>query len=368
MGTWRRFVRIAHEQLTVAKMNRMLEYADKWGYKMIWTREPLEGESLNWKAFIRETSVEFHLMMKIGGRCKVYWCYLDGRDGEVGLVQGWRAYAIMAQYYKAPRMPWEICLKLKPDGTPNYDVMSASPLIWSNPKYDGKRTDAICYDINSAYGWAMEQPIPDTSKPASLNRIVKEGEIGFFADGESPTVGWGRKLRMVGPGDWAEFVYPTMPSPYVKFVDTWFRKKAKAKKKDQRMYAKNVVNEAIGYLQLVNPFIRATIVERCNKRIKALMDDDTVYCNTDCVCSARPRPEIEIGKEIGQFKIEHKGSVAVRGCNYQWGSEIPVYRGVPKAKFERWAQENGKAWDLIDDALPECAPGAWFDPVTRRIV
>lgn len=362
---WGAFARCRHVQESPERINRLLDELEGMGFTFIWTREPFKGERMGWKAFVKETLVQFFLAVSIGGKCTVHWCYLDGRPNDEGLIPGKRAFAVMQKYYKAPRFPEWMCSKTV-DGKPNYDVLSSSPLIYTNPAFERKWVKAVCYDVNSAYGWAAEQPIPDTSKGTERDRLLEDGEIGFIVDGGAPSIGWGKKLRLVERG-YANFVFPSMPSPYMRFVDVWFRVKARSKDKAEKRFAKNVVNEAIGYLQLVNPFVRAAIVERCNQRIRGLIDGDTVYSNTDSICSVS-RKDLPIGEEIGQFKVEHDGMVAVRGDCYQWGSQLPTYRGVPKSFFAKWEERNGRPWDIAKDDLPESGNEYGFDRISRRLM
>lgn len=44
-----------------------------------------------------------------------------------------------------------------------------------------------------------------------------------------------------------------------------------------------------------------------NKFIKNLMDENTLFSNTDSIVSLVPRPDLKISDNIGDFKIEHKG-------------------------------------------------------------
>lgn len=348
-------------------MNSILSKLEGYGYETIWTREPYQGEKWSEKVFVQQTETMFRAAFKFGGRAVVCWCFLDeGRKDEL-FIQGKRAYAIMAKYYKAPRMPSKWCDK-ELGGVPNYDYLTSSALLYVNPIYDGKATKATCFDMNSAYGWALEQRIPDTSK-LERNRNLKEGEIGFLVSGEGDWIGWGRRLWLVESG-FANFCFPAMESPYKKFVDVWFRIKKNSDDPKERALAKAVVNESIGYLQLVNPFIRATVVERCNKRISSFVTDKTIYSNTDSICEERESdPAFPISDELGDFKVEHRGTVKVKGYTYQWDERAPVYRGVPKAAFRKFKKENGRPFDLLSDEVPERGYGnSWdFDTVTRRL-
>lgn len=367
MGTlWPVVSRLKHTQITPEKINKTLDTLSDLGYTFIWTREPYKGEQFGWKVFLRETMTQFFMAFFRGGKAHVLWCYLDGRPNEGGVIPGKQAYAIMAQYYKAPKMEDWICAKML-DGKPNFDVLSSSPIVWTNKAFEGQRVDAVCYDVNGAYGWALEQPIPDTSKPPRRDGFVGDGELGFLVDGEVPSLSWGKRLRLVLPGGWANFVFPAMESPYKKFVDKWFGLKYEGKTKDVRLKAKNVINESIGYLQLINPFIRACVVERCNKRMKSLLNEDSIYCNTDSICSSVKRGDIVVSNKLGDFKIEHRGQVATRGDCYQWGLSVPTYRGIPKKWFLAFEEKNGRPWDITKDPTPENGNDWGFDVIERRL-
>lgn len=365
--TWRPFSRLAHRQVTPHGMNQLLEDLDWWKYDMIWTREPYEGETFGRKAFVQQLETVFRVAFKFGGKAAVYWCFLDeGRKDEL-FIQGKRAYAVMAKYYKAPRMPDSYCKKTI-GGEPNYDYLTSSAFLYTNPAYDGKAVKATCYDMNGAYGWALEQPIPDTSE-IGRDRVLKEGEIGFLVMAGEDCIGWGKRLRLTERG-YANFCFKAMPSPYKRYVDRWFRVKKNSPDPKEKALAKAVINESIGYLQLINPFIRATVVERCTGRIKSFMNDATIYSNTDSICSERDRGDFPISDDLGDFKIEHKGIVKVKGYTYQWNQNLPIYRGTPKSSFRKFAREQGRPFDLLQDEVPEKGYGnSWdFDTVKRRLV
>ena len=80
--------------------------------------------------------------------------------------------------------------------------------------------------------------------------------------------------------------------------------------------------------------MRNAIIYYSNKYIKKFIDDDTIYCNVDCIISLRPRYDIPVGKEIGQFKIEHECEDFKYKMNgiYQWGKDGKDvhYIGIPK--------------------------------------
>ena len=175
--------------------------------------------------------------------------------------------------------------------------------LWKNEKYEGTRNYAIGYDLNSSYSFAMLKDMPDTSKKPKTG-FIKKGEIGFDFEGKPIFEGW------------SLWVFPLMESPFKKFVNRWYEEKKNAKTKQQKAKAKGMLNYSVGYLQRVNPFLRSTIIYYANKMIKDLVDENTLYCNTDSLVSLVPRNDLNIGTNIGEFKVEHEGQFAFRGFNY----------------------------------------------------
>ena len=240
--------------------------------------------------------------------------------------------------------------------------MTSKGLLYSNPKYNKQRISGCYgYDMNSSYPNAMLKKMPDTSKPYKINSAIGENEIGFVTgveikkDGTVETT-----IRPVFKGI-AEFVFPLMDSPFKKFVEVWYSKKKNAKTKDEKEKAKQMMNYAIGYLQKHNPFLRATILYYANLAIEEKIDGDTLLCSTDSLISKRKRDDLDTGKEIGQFKLEHEGDFYYNGMNYQWNLEIPTYRGVPK----RWFK---KGWDMAKDELPKAGNLYYFDKETLTLM
>lgn len=218
---------------------------------------------------------------------------------------------------------------------------SASPILYKNDKYEYMANKAVGYDMNSAYSFAMLQDMPDTRCIKTVKGllhynegIVTENLIGFNSNGE-----------LVPVGEYAIYRFKKIPSPFRHFIEYYYNMKKNAKKPEERERAKRILNLAVGYFQRTNPFIRAAIVSGANNLIRSLMDENTIYCNTDSIVSLKRRPELEIGDGIGQWKIEHKGIFKYEGMNYQWNNELPAYRGVPKEWFP-------KKWDLLKDPLP----------------
>ena len=59
-----------------------------------------------------------------------------------------------------------------------------------------------------------------------------------------------------------------------------------------------------------------------------------------------------MGKDIGLFKLEHSGEVAINSYTYQWNTDFPVYRSIPKSRFKKWNESHDRPWDLLVDPLP----------------
>ena len=239
---------------------------------------------------------------------------------------------------------------------------SASPILGYNPKYSGKRVEAWGYDINSAYASViLDDEWIDTSKKPEA-KMIEEGEVGFDLN---------CNIKREGYSIW---VFKKCPVP--DSVKRYFRKHYQAKKIAGNMYKatkhksyllekqkeKDMLNFPIGCLQNKNPWIRAWIVGKTNERIESLIDEDTLFWNTDSIVSKRRRYDIEenLGDELGQWKLEHSGVVAYIGNNYQWNTDIPTYRGVPKSWFP-------VGYDLLIHGAPPCGNVLEWDEDTWEL-
>ena len=319
------FSRYRKEYVTVKEFNEHLKYCKR--FRLIHHRAKTVNETFALNAFLEDKEVEVRLSYKKGTRACTYICHKDGRE-EKQKVDGGEAFRILSQYYKVPRFTDETILG-----------MSASPLLWKNKKFENTRQKAIGYDLNSAYSAAMLKDMPDTSVPPQAKQIGKN-EIGFI---EMPTENGGMSLVPKFKG-FSLWVFPLMKSPFTKFVEKWYDKKLDEKTKDK---AKGVLNYSVGYLQKVNPFLRATIIGYCNELIKSYITEDTLYCNTDSIITTKPIPELTIGTGIGEWKVEHEGMFAFKGFNYQWDYKAPHFRGISRKWFP-------KDWDILKDKLPTC--------------
>ena len=330
-----RWLRIKY--ITWQEMNEHLDYCRK--YRAIFVNEKQDPHTaIGNRAFVEDKLINFSLTYKKGSQVTTYTCRKDELDGTQ-FTNGVEAYSILQHYYKCPdmRLDKRICNGLLFDSKAGKFLVTARPLLYANPKYDKTRNNAYGYDINSSYSYAMLNKMPDTSVPFRSG-TVKTDEIGFRENGEGNFV-------PVFEGHFSLWIFPLMESPFKRFVETWYKRKVNSKDDNERIKAKGILNYCIGYLQRTNPFLRATIIYYANKKIEDLIDNDTLYCNTDAIISLKPL-DLDIGPNIGQFKVEHKGKFAYNGYNYQWNNDIPSYRHISKAWFK-------KDFDILKDEPPK---------------
>ena len=260
--------------VSIAEMNELLDYAKK--HRRIKYEPPSVLNPIGLNAYIEDGIVKFKLTMYKGGEVIHYVTFKDDRE-VTQTITGGEAYRILRLNAKFPLLEGKL---------------SASPFLWKNKKYEGQWVDAICYDINSAYAWAMCQPMPDTSTPPK-EKVIEEGEVGFDFEGDIQRSGY------------CSCVFKMLDySPFTKFAEKWFKRK---KCPAQKQKAKNVLVYSVGFLQRKNPYLRAYIVGLCNDLIRSLIDENTLYCNTDSIVSLKERPDLKIGDGLGEWKIEHKG-------------------------------------------------------------
>lgn len=327
------------KKVTVEQMNTLLEYAENHCL-VISDRPPHDWRQISYTdAYIMFGALKVILVMYFNGGMTQYEARLDGMENIV-TVDGADAYRILRRYSK-----FHI---FNESDVGIYG--SASPFLWKNDKYEGKKVKAYAYDMNASYSWGMLQKMPATEQ-LRTGDIVREGEIGFSWD-----------MELVPPGQLAVYVCPLVESPFRRFVETYYTRKQKHKGTD-KANDKAILNYSVGYLQLVNPFLRAAIMGWSKVYVTSLMDQNTIYSNTDCIVSLKERPDLKIGDEIGQWKLEHYGDFAFVGFNCQWYNDTVAYRGVPKAWF------NAATYDILTDEIPTGNLNPYiFDPAKLRIL
>jgi hypothetical protein len=281
----------------------------------------------------------FEITYKYGDyACTYIFDKSSGDTEDHQQITGLEAYRVLSMYTHINKI-----IKNKEEAP-----FSAKALLWKNDKYERKRVQAICYDMNSAYSYAMLQYMPDTSVPPKA-KVIESGEIGFDTNGNRQTSGY------------SIYVFRLMESPFKKFVRAYYEKKNNAKTKAEKRKAKEYLNFCVGFLQNRDPFTRAQIVGLANDLILSLIDENTIYCNTDSIVSLKERPDLKLGNNIGEWKVEHKGNFAFNGFNYQWNFDKPSIRGKTKSYFK-------EGWDILVDELPESNNKYYFDRIRGVIL
>ena len=207
----------------------------------------------------------------------------------------------------------------------NYDYVKES--------YSSKWYNCYSYDQNSAYSYAMLQPMPDTSKKPRLNDLVGHNEIGFYENGMATT----------DLGAYAEYIFPLMPSPFTPYVLKYFNKKINAKTKEEKTKWKYFLNIPTGMLHKVNIFMRLAVLYYARNYIRTFIDENTIYCNVDSIVSTKKRVDLPIGNDLGEFKEEHNNEPFkfIQSGIYQWSEECH-YKGIPACTIKDI--ENIEGW------------------------
>lgn len=223
-------------------------------------------------------------------------------------------------------------------------ICSAKPIIDYNVNYEYKElTNCYEYDINSAYSAQMLDKMPDLSNPIYYQK-VKKNQVGFLFDDE---------LTLIETG-YADIIFNLIDTPnkVKNYIFRWYNRKNTSEGTEKKT-AKAYLNLPIGYCQRYNPFLRAYVIHKCNKYIKSIIDKNTLFWNTDAIFSLTKRDDLNIGTNIGQFKEKACKSIKYIGNTYQINDEIPVYRGIPKAWFKHFEEQNNRPFNILTDELPE---------------
>lgn len=319
----------------------------------------IEGSSEEWiklqrlpKAYYTLEVMYARIILRYAGNGNPYTEYIFYLDGSKHhqAVSGMRAFNTLQKMSDKGVVDLTGNKELYDELYGRWNLGAISGLIYFNEKYSGRRFEkCYCYDRRSAYSAAMLEPIPNTNVIPRRNDYLKKGEIGF-RQMEHGINNENNFYAIFEEGALAEYIFPAIESPFKHFVEFYYKKRAKAKGIEADKI-KQTLNYAVGYIRRKNPFIHSCILSRARYFIESLIDENTLYSNTDSIISKERRPDIEalVGPEIGQFKIEHKGSFAYNGSGYQWNYESPSIRGRSKEWFKN-AYPNG--FDILKDEIP----------------
>lgn len=340
---------------------KIIQVGYRKDYPSIEVAERMLGTKLNLSeyAIIEERLTKIEVTTKWYDpqlRPTTYICSLN--DEDIFAADGHKCFCEMQKSYKIPRADEHLAKYLDPE-TGKY-VCSASPIIGYNEKYNRQVLyDCYEYDINSAYSSVLLSGIPDLYRPMWAFRKVKPGEVGFLLDDQ---------LTLIMPGNFADVIFPFIKCPrtLAAFIQKWYDKK-KATKGNEHLEAKAMLNLPVGYSQRYNPFLRAYVVHRCNYWIRNIIDENTLFWNTDAIYSKTRRNDLKIGDSISCFKEIHIKRLIYKENTYQVDSELPTYRGVPKSWFKRFEKEHGRPFNIIEDDLPKMYNKYRFNSETLKL-
>lgn len=250
------------------------------------------------------------------------------------------------------------------DKTPGFDgkptgyrevIGSASPLKDCNKKFAGTSNVAYGYDMSSAYLQVLSQirvPIISTMKK---NAKVGPNQVGFYRFGICKSSPYDALKFTYVEGIPCDFVFDLTPdAPYKDWAIKLFNKIQNTPKGIERDKLKDIPRLAVGQQQNHNPFFRCMVVETCNKLIKSLIDENTIYYNTDSIISIVPRPDI-MARTDYKFHEDHTGCVFRLDRNkliYQWDHELPKIGGYTKRCIEHYNKTHDEPWELNKDNYP----------------
>ena len=344
------------------EINKMLSLIDYYGLTPIKIGRGQKYKSLeSWKIGnnISKISLSQHMIIELKDtKIEIttrYYEYgvpttyiFDLNNEDIFVRSGLDYFKEFSRAYKVPKADkYNIDRLNKYKNTENNKyVCSASPILDYNRKYE-KQLLENCYeyDLNSAYANTLLRKIPDLENPVIAkwpDQIkVNKNEVGFILDDT---------LSIVNSGYMADIKFKLIDTPkkLKDFLIRWYNRK-KNSTGNEKLEAKAMLNLPIGYCQRYNPFLRSYVVNSCNKVIKELIDENTLFWNTDAIFSKVKRPELEIGNEIGQFKEIKCSKLVYVGNVYQINDEDPTYRGISKTWFKSFEKEYGRKYDLLKD-------------------
>lgn len=334
--------KIMNKHLKYCKENRLLAPSEDWARMQ---RIP----SVYYTISVMYTRI----ILRYQGNGNPYTEYIFNLDGgkNTQQISGLRTYNLLQRLSHKGVVDLSNNWKYYDKDFDCWKIGHIAGLIYFNPKYNGQRFENCYeYDRNNSYSAAMLEDIPDTRVEPRMYGTVGKGEIGF----REMTRGYTDEIFLYAvfeEGFLADYIFPAMESPFKKFVEFYYNKREKTKNKMEQEKMKQILNYSIGYIRRKNPFVHSCILSRARYYIEELIDENTLYSNTDSIVSLGRRVDLDkkLGHNIGDFKIKHKGSFAYNNSGYQWNKEIPSVRGRSKEWFKN-AFPNG--FDLLTDKLP----------------
>lgn len=321
----------------VNEMNAVLKEVSEICPNVFYNKFDSRIDNIRWNAYIEDDDYKIKVTYK---PFKKAITYVFDKDGKYQTkTEPKNAVSQMSRAYKIERI--KDILNIDP-----VDIDAAVPLYYKNEKYDGKAVNAYEYDLSQAYAQMLKYPLPVTSS-IKYNAKLSTGQIGFININND-------LILIEDEGIECDYVFDTMESPYKKWIDNLLKKIANQDDKNSKEDLKNVYRFAVGDLQNLNPFWRATIVGRCNRLVQSYMDENTIYCNTDSIVSTVRRLDLENDKEFNwKLKRENEVFKWQKGKkNYQWNLETPAMKGPLQRYVKYYNLTHEKHWDILTDNIP----------------
>lgn len=208
------------------------------------------------------------------------------------------------------------------------------------------------YDMNSCFPYFLTKPLP-YGDIIRTNDIVRDGELGFYND---LTYQNKESLKLALPGERATYIFKTkIYKGLTEFAKSWYTKKKDADG-DEKDEAKLILNALIGNMKYHNIFIRITVLEYARLYMESLRDENTLVQTVDSIVSLKPRTDLIIGTELGQFKCEHQDQSFIykNDMTKRWSGEETKKTGLKSGR------KNGN-FELIK-------PGYDFDYSQNKII
>lgn len=242
------------------------------------------------------------------------------------------------------------------------DYGNNTQLSYYNPKYENQYLSNIYhYDMNNAFLSALKDGIYPLTDEGDLGLgMVEADQIGFNdIDGI---------ITLIEEGLFARYRFKKGYSSKLKkwAVDKYNKRQLLKSQGDDIKAAqeKAAINRAIGILSNHNVFLRSYIVGKVYNYMNGLIDENTLIANTDAIISIGPRPDLNIGTKLGQFKIECENKIIhYTGCNYTIYEDmesktkiVNKLRGISKGAQEGYNPETKttftpKTFERIGDQI-----------------
>lgn len=187
------------------------------------------------------------------------------------------------------------------------------------------------YDMNSCFPYFLSKPLP-YGDIVRQDDIVLDGEVGF-----NPDLTYENKesLIIAMPGARAKYIFKTkVYQGLTEFANDYYAMKQNAKGSEEYDKIKQELNALVGVMKYTNIFLRAAVLEQARLFMSSLKDCNTIIQTVDSIVSLVPRPDLDLGDKMGQFKLEHKDqSFIFRNDSVKrWAGESTRKTGLRKSR------------------------------------